>query len=122
MAEFKKRSVVATIRIEGEEFTTDFGRDVLSYLPKTVLSKVNKLEAEHTDIEDEDERYEKILQEEKAVFKDAINILLDDETASDRLFAEDDSSLFLSDVYTYIIEEYTALMQKQPKKKGGAKN
>lgn len=111
MAEFKKRETKHTLNIEGHVFTVDFSRDDIV----TILEKVNqdtqKVDKKHGKVSDAAERRQKILEDEKKIFFQAINELLEDETASDVLFAEDRSEFYISEVYLYIAREYAEFRQ-----------
>lgn len=113
MSKFKKRDVLVKMDIEGNSFIVDFGLDGIRGIIADTAEKVSAAESAYEEIEDTRQRIEKITEAQKIIVKGAINELLQDETASEKIFAQDNTEVFISDVYDYIVREYTQAAKAQ---------
>lgn len=109
MSKFKRRNTVVNLDIEGNVFTVDFGVDGIQGILSDVAKKTSAADTAYPEIEDAKERWRKVSEEQKTIMKGAINELLQDKTASEKIFAEDNTEIFIADVYTFIIKEYTEI-------------
>ena len=117
-SKFIKRNTKVTLDINEHIFTVDFGRDNLAAVFAELSAQVKAIETKYKDDIDHRKRGEKVLNEQKRLFKAAINEILQDNTASDILFQEDDSGVYHADIYTFLVDEYTkSVRQRVPASK-----
>lgn len=103
MSKFEKRNTIVKLEIMGNSYEADFGRDEV---PAILIKLSQDIEKEEKKRKEETDSLEKVTQNEKALFKKAINEILQNENASGEIFKDDDSSILHADVYGYIVDEY----------------
>lgn len=103
-SKFIKKNRKVDLDIDGHVFTVDFSRDEIPSVIKGMNDKTMEIEERFKGEKNADQ---KILEEEKKLFKGVINELLQNETAADVIFQEDDTAIYHADVYTFLVEEYT---------------
>lgn len=109
---FVRRNTKVELDIEGNLFTVDFGRDGIPRIVADLHEGVKAIESQLQGVTDPVKQEEMGLEKTKALFRKAINALLEDDTASDRIFKNDDSSSFHGDVYTFLVEEYAKMVNQ----------
>lgn len=111
-SKFVRRNTIVELKIEGRNFRVDFGRDEVPGILGDTNDRLEKLEKQYDDIEDIRERRTVIDSAQKKVIEAAIDELLQNPKASADIFAEDQSSLFHADVYTYITGAYADMLSQ----------
>lgn len=109
MSKFVKRNTIVKVEIGSYIKEADFGRDEIPSVFRSVLEGIEEIEDKYSNKPVKD-GMRLIQNEEKALFKSAINEILEDEYASSEIFENDDSAVYHADVYTYISELYKEVM------------
>lgn len=109
-SKFIKKNRKVDLDIDGHVFTADFSRDEIPSIIKGMNDKTTEIEERFKGEKNADT---KVLEEEKKLFKGVINELLQNETAADVIFQEDDTAIYHADVYTFLVEEYTKAISQQ---------
>lgn len=107
MSKFVKSNKIVSLDILGNVYKVNFGKDEIVKYFGEAADEIEKLKSK---VNDEDisfkEKFDKVFEETKNIYKETINNILGDTEASDKIFAEDDSMNFIEDVYSYISLEY----------------
>lgn len=114
MKKFVKRNTVVELDINGNLFFVDFGRDEIPLVFQKVAKEEDGINKKEKAKVDTLEYLEAIQRKGKQMFKEAINEILQDNMASERIFQEDDSSIFIGDVYMYLAEVYAYVRNARP--------
>ncbi len=113
MNRFQKRQTVREVEILGNTYEVDFGRDeILLILQRQQDATIQADAKDRGDLSAEDKLRERI-QEQKEIFEIAINDILGVPTASEQIFAEDNTSIFHADVFTFLSQKYTEVMTEE---------
>lgn len=100
MSRFEKRKTTREIEILGNTYQVDFGRDETPMLFQDTAMKTNAITTAGAEA----------LSEQKAIFKKAICDIIGDPCAADQIFKDDDTAILHSDVYTFLVNQYTEVM------------
>ena len=110
MSKFERRNTIVELDIEGNIFYVDFGRDGILAIIEDTAQKVSEAEKGHKEIKDTKKRMAANESDGKTIVKEAINDLLQDENASEKIFAKDNTTAFIADVYNFINKEFCDTM------------
>lgn len=111
MSTFLKRETKREISILGQNYTVDFGRDHLAFIFKSVQVALEKIEKKDPGDLDQEECFNEMQDEEKAVLKRAIEEILDCPKEVNSIFKGEDTIVLHRDIYTYLVEEYLDVMK-----------
>lgn len=106
MSRFQKRQTVRTLEILDNTFEVDFGKDEIPLIFQEVAEESKNIGGEKGE-------HAAILDKQKAVFKTAINNIIGNTEAADQIFKEDNSAILHSDVYTFLVNQYTEVMTEE---------
>ncbi|HBF65534.1 MAG TPA: hypothetical protein DDW34_07040 [Clostridium sp.] len=106
MNRFEKRNTVREIEILGNTYQVDFGRDETPLIFQEVAKESNAVATRGNDSV-------AILSEQKAIFKNAICDIVGDPYAADQIFKADNTVVLHSDVYTFLVNQYTEVMTEE---------
>ncbi|WMI81946.1 hypothetical protein [Anaerotignum sp. MB30-C6] len=104
MNRFIKRNTVRELEILGNTYNVDFGNDEIPFI-------FQKVADESRNIAGEDDKT--ILENQKEIFKLAINIIIGNANASEQIFKYDNSAVLHSDVYKFLVDQFTEVMSEQ---------
>ena len=111
MRTFQKRETKREVKILGQGYTVDFGRDTIALILRRVREELEKIEEKDRVDLGQADRFLEIMEEEKAVLKAAIGEILDLPEQVDAIFVDDDTAVLHRDVYTFLVEEYIEVMK-----------
>lgn len=106
MSRFQKRQTVKTLEIGENRYEVDFGRDDIALIFQDVVDRLAKIEAAADENTDAAARQSAVLAAQKEIFKDAINRILEQPNAAGEIFRHDDTAIFHSDIYSFLVMEY----------------
>lgn len=112
MSRFEKRNTLRALEIMGKEYSVDFGRDEIPLIFQRVGEETAKVAAKTRKDSTPEAVYKAVLKEQKGVFQKAIADILGNTTAGKEIFKEDNTAIFHSDVYLFLIEEYKKVMEE----------
>lgn len=107
MSRFQKRQTVKTLEIGENRYEVDFGRDDIPLIFQDVVDKLAKTEAAADGYTEAAAKQSAVvLSRQKEIFKAAINQILEQPDASAEIFRYDDTAIFHSDIYSFLVMEY----------------
>lgn len=113
MNKFVKRTTVRDIEIAGNKFEVDFGKDHIRFVFQRVAEESqNVVNAIEKGLSPEDE-YNAVVEANKKIFEKAINDIIGDIGASEKIFQEDKSAVFHADVYTFLVEQFMEVINAE---------
>ena len=104
MSRFVKRNTVRELEILGNTYNVDFGKDEIPFIFQTVADNSAKIEGKDHKV---------VLDKQKAIFKKAICDIIGDATAANHIFKDDNSAVLHSDVYKFLVDQFTEVMSEQ---------
>lgn len=113
MKKFVKRDTVREVEIANNKFKVDFGKDHIRFVFQRVAEESqNVANAIEKGLSPEDE-YNAVVEANKKIFEKAINDIIGEITASEKIFAEDKSAVFHADVYTFLVEQFMEVINAE---------
>lgn len=113
MKKFVKRTTVRDIEIADNKFNVDFGKDHIRFVFQRVAEESqNVANTVEKGLSPEDE-YNAVVEANKKIFEKAINDIIGDITASEKIFQEDKSAVFHADVYTFLVEQFMEVINAE---------
>lgn len=114
MKKFTKRNTVVELDINGDVFSVNFARDDIPSIFALVSEEVIAIGKTYETVTDIGKRTEQVNTEQKLLFKEAINDFLQDNTASERIFKDDNSAYYHAEVYNFLVQQYAEFMSTKP--------
>ncbi|WMI80350.1 hypothetical protein [Anaerotignum sp. MB30-C6] len=113
MGTFQTRETKREVEILGRRYLVDFGRDTIAFVLRRVQEEFRKNQEKDRDGLGQTEGFAEMLNEEKALLKEAIGEILGCPQEADAIFAGNDTAVLHRDVYTFLVEEYIQVMRKK---------
>lgn len=111
MSTFQKRETKREVKILDQWYAVDFGRDAIAFAFKKVQEELLKIEEKARGDLEQAERFIEMMNEEKALLKEAIGEILGCPTKVEAIFSKDDTVVLHRDIYTFLVEEYIQVMK-----------
>ncbi|WP_352400932.1 hypothetical protein [Anaerotignum sp.] len=111
MSTFQKRETMRELRILGKWYSVDFGKDSIALTLRRVQEKLEEIEKKERGSLGQAQLFTQMMEEEKALLKEAIGEILGDGQDISHIFETDDTAVMHRDVYTFLVEEYIQVMR-----------
>lgn len=109
-SKFQKRQTQREVEIGAQVFLVDFGRDEIPFIFQQVAEEITKPMEKKVGKMSQEEKFAGIMEKQKEIFKDAIDRVIGVVGASKEIFETDDTAIFHSDLYGFLVSLYQAVM------------
>ncbi|UWD43268.1 hypothetical protein NYU56_18460 (plasmid) [Clostridioides difficile] len=111
---FERKNSIRDMEILGEKFEVDFSRDEIAIVLAEVSDNMTNIE-KGLDIEEGTIKRAttEILEKLKEEARRGINIILNDDTACERIFKDNNSMALHEEVYDFLVTQYSKYKEKR---------